>query len=203
MIFTAIASSAASRSAPDMIRHRSTRSRLLSSQGFTLAEVLFAMAIFVFGVLVMVGTLPNGLGSMQAARLRSAEVRIFQHLQAVYQAELDRTNANNSDSTITSLRLPATFYFDDRGDPLRSNENSTVQASIAAQARIEDAALLPGETLPSPFIRRLRVRVSDRWQQGNAFTDPARYRQRMLPLTLTTPRPRVAAPTSDDTPSTP
>lgn len=183
--------------------HHHLQRRTTTDQGFTLAEVLFAMAIFVFGVLVMMGTLPNGLASMQAARQQAAEVRIFQHLQAVYQAELDRAPASALASTSARLQSPATFFFDDRGDPLRASQSSQAQATLAAQARLEDAALLPGESVPSPFIRRLRIRVSERWRDGNSFADPLRHRQRMLPLTLTSPLPPSVSPPTDVSATTP
>lgn len=177
--------------------------RRTGTQGFTLAEVLFAMAIFVFGVLVMMGTLPNGLASMKSARQQAAEVRIFQHLQAVYQAELDRAVANTFSSTEAGLQNPATFFFDDRGDPLRSSQSNQNEASLAAQARLEDAALLPGETVPSPYMYRLRIRVSERWRESGAFADPLRYRQRMLPLTLTIPIPPLVTAPDDDSATAP
>jgi uncharacterized protein (TIGR02598 family) len=175
----------------------------IKPQGFTLAEVLFAMAIFVFGVLVLVATLPNGLASMQSARRQAAEVRIYQHLQAVYQAELDRSPADLLPSTLARLQTPATFFFDDRGDPLRSAQSNQAEAALAAQARLEEAAMLPGETVPSPFIHRLRIRISERWRESNSFADPSRYRQRMLPLTLTTPTPPQIAPATDADSSSP
>ncbi len=157
-----------------------------AAPGFTLAEVLFAMAIFVFGVLVLVGTLPNGLASMQTARQQAAEARIFQHLRAVYQAELDRAPPDDLSSTLRTLGEPATFYFDERGDVLRTASVGS-QRAFAALARLEEAGKLPGESDSSPFVRRLRVSVTDHWQDRSALNDPRRHRQRLLPVTITVP----------------
>ncbi len=155
------------------------------------------MAIFVFGVLILIGTLPNGLASMQTARRQAAETRIFQHLRAVYQAELDRAPASELNSTLTNLEQPASFLFDDSGEPLRSA--SGAQPAFASQAQLEPAGKLPGEADPSPFARRLRIAVTDRWQENAALTDPARHRQRVLMVTLTSPLlPRQAPPSSND-----
>jgi uncharacterized protein (TIGR02598 family) len=152
-----------------------------------LAEVLFAMAIFVFGVLVLVGTLPNGMASLQTARRQAAEVRIFQHLRAVYQAELDRANSSDITGVLATLSQPATFFFDDRGNIVRNGGGGVNQTAFAAQAILEPASILPGETIASPFSRRLRIAVTDHWQNLSALNDPLRHRQRLLTVTLTGP----------------
>jgi uncharacterized protein (TIGR02598 family) len=145
------------------------------------------MAIFVFGVLVLVGTLPNGMASLQTARRQAAEVRIFQHLRAVYQAELDRASVSEIGGIIATLAQPATFYFDDRGNIVRLLGGGVNQTAFAAQAVLEPATPLPGETTPSPFTRRLRIAVTDHWQDISALTNPLRHRQRLLTLALTGP----------------
>ena len=145
------------------------------------------MAIFVFGVLVLVGTLPNGMASLQSARRQAAEVRIFQHLRAVYQAELDRATVRDISGVLASLSSPSTFYFDDRGNIARTLGNGIGQTAFAAQARLEPAASLPGESDSSPFSRSLRIAVTDRWQDQSALADPLRHRQRLITVTLTGP----------------
>ncbi len=164
--------------------------------GFTLAEVLFAMAIFAFGVLVLVGTLPNGLASMQTARRHAAEARVFQHLRAVYQAELDRSLPAELNATLTRLEQPATFYFDESGDAMLSTAGNTI--FLMAQSQLEPAAKLPGEADPSPFVRRLRVAVTEKWTEAAAFTDPRRHRQRLMLLSITSPVPVAPPPASED-----
>jgi uncharacterized protein (TIGR02598 family) len=145
------------------------------------------MAIFVFGVLVLVGTLPNGMASLQSARRQAAEVRIFQHLRAVYQAELDRGTVTDISGILATLSQPSVFYFDDRGNIARSVGDGINQTAFAAQARLEPSAPLPGETDSSPFSRSLRIAVTDRWQDSNALNDPLRHRQRLMTLTLNGP----------------
>jgi uncharacterized protein (TIGR02598 family) len=158
-----------------------------NAPAFSLAEVLFAMAIFVFGVLVLVGTLPNGMASLQTARRQAAEVRVFQHLRAVYQSELDRAIGNDITGILANLSQPSTFYFDDRGNISRLQNGGTNPIAFAAQANLEPASPLPGESDPSPFTRRLRIAVTDRWQDASAFNDPLRHRQRLITLTLSGP----------------
>ena len=156
-----------------------------TAPGFTLAEVLFAMAIFVFGVLIVLGTLPNGLASMQTARRQAAEARIFQHLRSVYQAELDRGPASSIAGVLSTLEQPASFQFDERGDVLRTTGGAPV--SFAALSQLEPASRLPGESDASPFLRRLRVAVTEHWRDPTALTDPRRHRQRIMTITLTSP----------------
>lgn len=145
------------------------------------------MAIFVFGVLVLVGTLPNGMASLQTARRQAAEVRIFQHLRAVYQAELDRASVTDINGVIANLSQPATFFFDEHGNIVRLGFGRPNQTAFAAQAILEPASTLPGETVPSPFSRRLRIGVTDHWQDVSALNDPLRHRQRLLAVTMTGP----------------
>lgn len=158
-----------------------------TAPAFSLAEVLFAMAIFVFGVLVLVGTLPNGMASLQTARRQAAEVRIFQHLRAVYQAELDRATIADVGGIVATLSQPSTFYFDDRGNVVRLIGGGNNQTAFAAQAILEPASTLPGETTPSPFTRRLRIGVTDHWRDASALNDPLRHRQRLMTVTLAGP----------------
>jgi LDH2 family malate/lactate/ureidoglycolate dehydrogenase len=89
------------------------------------------MAIFVFGVLVLVGTLPNGMASLQTARRQAAEVRVFQHLRAVYQSELDRAIGNDITGILANLSQPSTFYFDDRGNISRLQNGGTNPIAFA------------------------------------------------------------------------
>jgi len=155
--------------------------------GFTLAEVLFSMAIFTFAALMLVGVLPNGMASLQSARRDAAEVRMFAHLRAVYQAELDRVTATELTATLNRMRQPAYFYFDDRGDPVRSVANTELETRFGVQCVLEPALLLPGESDPSPFQQRLRMLVTEQWRNAVAYTDPNRHRQRVVTLVVTTP----------------
>lgn len=176
--------------AANSIRHHRT------APAFSLAEVLFAMAIFVFGVLVLVGTLPNGMASLQTARRQAAEVRVFQHLKAVYQAELDRASVTDIGGVLANLAQPSTFYFDDRGNIVRLVGGGVNKTAFAAQAILEPAAILPGETTTSPFTRRLRIAVTDHWFDLSALNNPLRHRQRLMTVILVGPADLgVPAPT--------
>lgn len=175
-------------------KHRHT------SAAFTLAEVLFAMAIFVFGVLILIGTLPNGMAAMRNARQQAAEARIFQHLQAVYQAELDRTPGKDLAPTLSSLSKPNTFYFDENGEINRTHVNES-NTSFAARAVLENGSKLPGESDSSPFLKQLRVAVTNQWQNQASLTDPRLHRQRMLNITITGPVPPASSGNTQESPT--
>ena len=163
-----------------------------TAAGFSLAEVLFAMAIFTFGTLVLLGSLPNGLASLQNSRRQAAETRIFQHLFQVYQAETDRATPSELAGVLATLQRPSPFFFDSQGDLIRVAGGASNQTSFAARAQLEPAIKLPGESDPSPYLRRLRIAVTDQWQDASAFNDPARHRLRLLTLTLRGPLPAAS-----------
>jgi len=174
-----------------------------ATQGFTLAEVLFAMGIFSFAALALVGTLPNGMASMQSARLQAAESRIFQHLRRIYQSDLDRLAPDQAESILNGLQESQVFYFDDRGEPLRALAAIGNDAHFGALTVLLPAHPLPGESDPSPFLWQLRVIVSQHWRRDDAYFTPALHRLRTLPITLTGPIISLTTePASDDpTPS--
>lgn len=147
------------------------------------------MAIFVFGTLVLLGSLPNGLASLQGSRRQAAETRIFQHLLQVYQAEVDRATPGELAGVLATLQRPAPFYFDAQGDLIRTTGGASNQTAFSARAQLEEAIKLPGESDASPYLRRLRVAVTEHWQDASALNQPSRHRQRLLTVTLRGPLP--------------
>ena len=142
------------------------------------------MAIFVFAVLILLGVLPNGMATMQSARRQAAETRILQHLRGAYQSQLDTTPAARLMSTLNLMEQPNDFFFDDRGDPVTRSINPQLSTSYAARVSLLPAHPLPGINESSFFLRRLRVALVSDWQDGNAFIDPQRHRQRLITITI-------------------
>jgi uncharacterized protein (TIGR02598 family) len=167
--------------------------------GFTLAEVLLAMGVFVFAALALVGTLPNGLAALQQARAKAAETRITRHLGALYQAELDRAGPALISAVLSRLAQPALYQFDERGDPVRAAVNTDMETSLGARARLRAALPLPGESAPSPFVARLEIRITERWRDEGAFVDPRRHRAHWWTVVLRAPvPPGVSLPATED-----
>lgn len=133
-------------------RRRFTPVRSLPS-AFTLAESLFAMAIVSFTILSIIGMMPGGLTELRAAERRSAEARILHSLSNEFQtkpiADLSRVP-------------PDVRYFDVAGAELAGKTLDAVFAARVQPVADADALKLPGETSPNPYVRHLRVLVTER-----------------------------------------
>lgn len=158
-------------------------------RAFTLAEVLLAMAIFSFALLLMIGMLPSGLSSLKASEQMAAESRIVQYLTATYQLRYDQPGV-----ALTAADS-ATFNFDARGAPVNAGDPN---ALYTARVSVMDPLPLPGEASFSPYQRRLQVRISRR-MNSNAFNDPSQYHERYLLYTMTQARGAAAAEPSNET----
>ena len=129
---------------------------------FTLAETLFAMAIVSFTLLTIIGLMPTALDSLRQSERRAAEARILQSMAADYEL-LPWSKLENF-----GRRGP--FYFDETG-----LQRTVIDESIRYQAEISDSQieqddrLLPGEGSASPYLKQLRISITDRVQDASAL----------------------------------
>ena len=166
----------------------SPKSPFLSSRrGFSLAEVLIALAITSFALLALIGVLPEGLRSLQNAQRQEAEARIAQHVAARYQVktwdELSQASPQQQD-----------LDFDGNGAPLEQSSRETV---YRVRAEVMDAAPLPNESAAGPYLRRLRIRITNNLGNAGALDNPAQHRERwvtLVDLDKAPPPPPVAEP---------
>jgi uncharacterized protein (TIGR02598 family) len=170
------------------VKIASPQSLFLSSRrGFSLAEVLIALAITSFALLALIGVLPEGLRSLQNAQRQEAEARIAQHVAARYQVKTwDELNESASEQQ--------DLDFDGNGAPL---EQSSREAVYRARAEVMDAAPLPNESAASPYLRRLRIRITNNMGNTGALDNPAQHRERwvtLVDLDKTPPPPPAAEP---------
>ena len=157
---------------------------LHAAPGFSLAEVLIAIAIISFALLALIGVLPEGLRSLQNAQRQEAEARIVQHVAAHFQLKpWDEIAAMAADAM--------DLDFDGNGAPVTPSSNDTI---YRARAELADAAPLPNETAPSPYLRRLRIRITSQLNVGGAFDNPAKHRERWVTLVDLDKTPPPATP---------
>jgi|GEM_PF-2288504 len=148
-------------------RHRRPDARRGINRAFSLAESLFAMTIVSFVLLAIIGLMPSGLGSLRDAERRAAETRICETLAA--------DCGGRSWKALESLSSQPIF-FDERGVPSRLSPDDanapTLSPVYAAQAMLvfdpaggqrsmASTGLLPGESTPSPFLRYVRIAITD------------------------------------------
>lgn len=136
----------------------------MKRQGFTLAETLFAMAILAFTILSIFGMMPGALTNLQASEHREAEARIYQTLAAEYGSKPWKELRNFAPTDL--------LYFDATGLPLERQEDNAV---FIARIEPETASMtLPGEGTQSPFLRRLRIFISDRVHEPGVLNSTRR-----------------------------
>ena len=140
-----------------------TRNPLTKCSAFTLAETLFAMAIVSFALLTIIGLMPSALDELRQSERRAAEARILQSLAAEYEL-LPWQEIKNF-----GRRGP--FYFDEAGlQRLNIDETTRYQAQIEVPTGRLAELTLPGETNPSPYLKQLRISITDRIQDAGALS---------------------------------
>ena len=120
------------------------------------------MAIVSFALLTIIGIMPSALDELRQSERRAAEARILQSLAAEYEL-LPWQEIKNF-----GRRGP--FYFDEAGlQRLNIDETTRYQAQIEVPTGRLAELTLPGETNPSPYLKQLRISITDRIQDAGAL----------------------------------
>jgi len=135
---------------------------------FTLAEVTISVGIAATVMMTLLAIMPLGLDSLRSSASRMADARIIQAVAADYQMR-DWSKVKPSDEA------PILMAFDDRGTGV--NHGSREHIYTAQIVLADDSPVLTGDTSGNPFLRRLRVRISERGDMADAFSIPAFYRE--------------------------
>ncbi|MBX7208129.1 MAG: Verru_Chthon cassette protein B [Verrucomicrobiaceae bacterium] len=158
-----------------------------AQRGFSLAEVLIALAITSFALLALIGVLPEGLKSLRTAQRNEAEARIVQQLAAAWQmktwSELDSLVGRREEST-----------YDGNGAWVDAASTDVVYRT---RAELLAGLPLPNETGASPYLRRLRIRISNQPRNGASLDAQGSYRERYVTLVdydKSPPQEQAAAP---------
>ncbi len=147
--------------------------RRSTPHAFSLAEVLIALAIASFSILMLIAVIPSGLSNVQDAQRRAAEARIVQHLAARYQMLPWEEITSISGGNQQDLR------YDGNGNPL-STTASDDDTVYRARAEVLAGLPLPNEFSASPFLRRLRVRVTTKRAGGFENSDDYTERHALI-----------------------
>lgn len=146
---------------PQPVSHHPSHSR----SGFTLGEVLMAMLIISFAILVLIGLLPSALSSMSKSAQMSAESRIVQYLQATYDSAF--TGAQTQ-AELSALRSRRQFSFDARGAPVTAAAANYRDTFFLVTCEGTDTPLMPGESQPSPFLQTISAVVINNYHGTDA-----------------------------------
>jgi uncharacterized protein (TIGR02598 family) len=123
----------------------SQTARCSSSTGFSLIEVVMAIGLAMFSLLVIFSLIPTGLNSLQETNRQFVETEILNTVSA----ELGSTSYKELDDFVNQ-RFP--MYFDNEG---AETENAT-EAIFTVRCRLEAPELGGGE------LRRARVFIGFR-----------------------------------------
>lgn len=148
--------------------HSRSERRAPHAAGFTLAEVTISVGIAATVMMALLAIMPLGLDSLRSSASRMADARIIQAVAADYQMR-DWSKVKPSDET------PILMAFDDRGTEV--NHGSREHIYTAQIVLADESPVLSGDTSGNPFLRRLRIRVTDRGDMDDAFSIPAFYRE--------------------------
>lgn len=156
-------------SSPPARRHQHRARRVVSAPAaFTLAEVTIAVGIAATVMMALLAILPLGLDNLRRSAARMADARIIQAVAADYQMR-DWSKVKPADET------PILLAFDDRGTEVSHGSREHIYTAQVVLA--DDAPVLSGDTSGNPFLRRLRVRITDRGDMADSFAIPAFYRE--------------------------
>lgn len=138
-------------------------------KGFSLAEVTLAVGITSVGMLALIGLIPGGLDSMRQSSSKVAEAKILQAVTADYQM------GDWGSRTSGQKLADKDYYFDERGvevpasDPWR---HYTARATVDTKY----VALQGEASTGNKYLRRLQIKVTDKQNIEQAFTNVAQHR---------------------------
>lgn len=144
-------------------------------KAFSLVETVTAMGIVSIAVLTLVALIPTGLEDLRKSSQKQAEARIIQSVVGAYQM----VAWDHKDSIIKKPQKE--FYFDIRGSSLK--KGATEHALTALCTVDPTSPTLAGDTSPANYLRRVKIKISNRVYDGNAFTTPGMYIERSAIIT--------------------
>lgn len=127
--------------------------------GFSLAEVAIAVAIAAFGIVTILGLLPQGLDMSRKTGTLTAKRAIVEHvLRDLEQTEWSKLVEN------TQL-----LFFDDQG---LATVTGKTDVTYIASIEVKDlSATLPSVTTPQQYLRKVIVRIADSRDPKFDFTE--------------------------------
>ena len=147
----------------------------VQSTGFSLAEVMMAVAIASFALLALLAVLPEGLSSLQDAQKQAAEARIVQQISTQFQAM--------PWDDLPQAATGAEMIFDADGVQLEQGSDSN-RVFFRVRLTLLAGLPLPNDTTASPFLRRLRMQIAAQGDAplGNGTTVNNQHTERYVTL---------------------
>jgi uncharacterized protein (TIGR02598 family) len=136
---------------------------------FTLPEVALSVGIATIALLTLLGMVPFGLDTIRASANKQAEARMVQTITTFYQTTPWVTQDGGSGSTKIELK-DKMFFFDQTGAEVQNADAADRMYTV--EAKVEPTPpTLQGDNWGNPYLRRLRLRFTDRPNYTEALKD--------------------------------
>ena len=130
-------------------------------------------------LLTLLGMIPFGLDSIRASANRQAEARMVQTITTFYQTTPWVTQDKGSGSNTIELK-DKLFFFDQTGAEVTNAEDIDRMYVVEAKVDIIPPTL-QGDNWANPYLRKLRLRFTDRPNYTEALKDDSKqYNQRAV-----------------------
>ncbi|WP_009959406.1 Verru_Chthon cassette protein B [Verrucomicrobium spinosum] len=153
------------------------------ARGFSLPEVALAMGIAATALLTLISLLPFGLDTLRDSSNKQAEARILQTVMDRYQTGVWLDESATGGSRSVQMQ-DCTLFFDQTGAEVASATG--VDCNYAVQVKVGTEPSLQGDNEANPYLRQLRVRVTDRLSNyTQSLADGSgKYRERSVWIAL-------------------
>lgn len=136
--------------------------------GFSLIETVMATAITATVIIGLLALLPLGLETLRGASVRTSKARIRQAVVSSYKM-LDWAEIESQAGAGTGRD----FFFDERGAKVSSGDENQL---FGARVWVGELLTLSGDITENGFLRELEIRIAERPEEDDAFTNPEKYR---------------------------
>lgn len=130
--------------------------------GFSLPEVTMAVGIAAMAIVLLLGLLPSGMGSIRNASNTLAETRIYQQIIAEIQtANWGAASGGGLPPGLADYNN-ARRFFDDQGTPLELSGDDSIRLTYVSLIELEGPGgpvAVPGG-LPSPDMLTVKINIA-------------------------------------------
>lgn len=153
------------------------------TQGFSLPEVALAMGIAATALLTLISLLPFGLDTLRDSSNKQAEARILQTVMDRYQTGVWLDESATGGNRNVQMQ-DCTLFFDQTGAEVP--DATGLDCNYAVQVKVGTEPSLQGDNEANPYLRQLRVRVTDRLNNyTQSLADGSgKYRERSVWIAL-------------------
>ena len=135
---------------------RKTRKNL----GFSLVEIVVAVAIVATVMVALMGMIPTGLNTVKQASHTMSEIRIAQQILG----EVQMTEWNE----LRDWEVEGPYFYDREGNKLPTSDDPRKLYTCVVE--LADPPTLPGSAHPNTYLQRIIVKVSHQRGGTSIFT---------------------------------